>query len=137
MATIRAVYDTNILVSAFIGKGAPNKALMAVYEGKVRLIISHEILLELEDVLSRPKFRYEEHHVHRMVAIIFQASKIVEPEIKVDLVKGDPKDNKIIEAAIAGKVKYIVTGDTRHLLPLKKVGGIRIISVRDFLKKLR
>jgi uncharacterized protein len=137
MAEIRAVYDTNILVSAFIGKGAPYKALMAVYDGKVRLITSHEILLELEDVLSRPKFRYEESHIHKIIALIFQASKIVEPDIKVDLVKADPRDNKIIEAAIVGKAEYIVTGDAHHLLPLKKVGDIRIISVTDFLKKVK
>lgn len=137
MAEVRAVYDTNVLVSAFIGKGAPYDALEAVYEGKVRLILSHEILLELEDVLSRPKFRYDINHVNKIVAIIFQASKIVEPKIKTDIVKTDPSDNKIIEAAIAGKAKYIVTGDIHHLLPVKKIGEIKIVTVKDFLRRIK
>jgi predicted nucleic acid-binding protein len=64
-------------------------------------------------------------------------SKIVEPDIKVDFVKEDPKDNKIIEAAIAGKAKFIVTGDTHHLLPLKKIENIKIVSVKEFLKTLK
>jgi len=137
MSEVIAVYDTNILISAFIGKGAPYKALKAVYDGKVRMVISTEILLELEDVLSRPKFNYNKSQIRKMITVIVQASTIVEPDMKVDIVKKDPKDNIIIEAAIAGNAKYIVTGDTRHLLPLKKVGDIKIVSVNEFLKKLK
>ena len=137
MSEIVVVYDTNILISAFIGKGAPYEALKAVYDGKVRLIISPEILIELEDVLSRPKFHYNKSQIRKMITLIFQASTIIEPDTKVNLVKNDQTDNKIIEAAIAGKAKYIVTGDTRHLLPLKKVGNIKIVSVNEFLKKLK
>ena len=135
MNEIRAVYDTNILVSAFIGKGAPYKALNTVYEGKVRLILSPDILLEFEDVISRPKFRYKETHIRKIITLIFQASLIVEPDIAVDIVKDDPTDNRIIEAAISGNAKYIVTGD-KHLLSLKKIKGIEIITVKDFLKLL-
>ena len=72
-----------------------------------------------------------------MITVIVQASTIIEPDMKVDIVKKDPKDNIIIEAAITGNAKYIVTGDARHLLPLKKVGNIKIVSVNEFLKKLK
>ena len=137
MSEIIVVYDTNILISAFIGKGAPYEALKAVYGGKVRLVISPEILLELEDVLSRPKFHYNKSQIRKMITIIVQASTVIEPDTKVNLVKNDQTDNKIIEAAIDGKAKYIVTGDTRHLLPLKRVGNIKIVSVNEFLKKLK
>ena len=137
MGELIVVYDTNILVSAFIGRGAPYEALMAVYDGKVRLVISPEILIELEDVLYRPKFNYKQSQVRKMISVIVQASTIIEPDTKVDLVKNDPKDNIIIEAAISGNAKYIVTGDTRHLLPLKKVDNIKIVSVNEFLKKLK
>ncbi len=133
MSEIKAVYDTNILVSAFIGKGAPYKALDAVFEGKVRLILSPDIMLELEDVLSRPKFRYDEKQVRKILTIIFQASQIVEPDIYLDIVKEDPSDNRIIEAAISGRAKYIVTGDS-HLLNLKEIDKIKTIPVREFLK---
>jgi len=133
MSEIKAVYDTNILVSAFIGKGAPYKALVAVFEGKVRLILSPDIMLELEDVISRPKFRYDEKQIRKILTVIFQASQIVEPDIFLDIVKEDPSDNRIIEAAISGGAKYIVTGDS-HLLNLKEIDKIKIIPVREFLK---
>ena len=133
MREIKAVYDTDILVSAFIGKGAPYKALAAVFEGKVRLILSPDIMLEFEDVLSRPKFRYDEKQIRKILTVIFQASQIVEPDISIDIVKDDPSDNRIIEAAISGGAKYIVTGDS-HLLNLKEIDKIKITPVREFLK---
>jgi putative PIN family toxin of toxin-antitoxin system len=120
MADITAVYDTNILISAFIGRGVPHKVLDAVYAGKVRLVISPDMLIEFEDVISRPKFKYSEKNIRRILTVIFKVSKVVEPDFSVDIVKEDPSDNRVIEAAISGKVQYIVTGDS-HLLSLKNV----------------
>ena len=136
MTGITAVYYTNILVSAFIGKGAPHKALDAVYSGKVRLVISPDILLEFEDVISRPKFNYADEHIRSIITVVFKVAKIVEPDFTVNIVKKDPSDNRIIEAAISGNAKYIVTGDN-HLLSLKNVENIKIISVKDFIKIIR
>jgi putative PIN family toxin of toxin-antitoxin system len=135
MTEISAVYDTNILISAFIGRGAPHKALDAVYAGKVRLIISPDMLLEFEDVISRSKFNYTNKQIRRIITIVFKVAKVVEPDFKVDIVKEDPSDNRIIEAAISGKAKYIVTGDS-HLLTLGKVENIEIVTVNEFLKLL-
>ena len=135
MTEITAVYDTNVLISAFIGRGAPHKALNAVYAGKVRLVISPDMLLEFEDVISRPKFNYTEKHIRRVLTVIFKVSKVVEPDFSVDIVKEDPTDNRVIEAAISGKAQYIVTGDS-HLLSLKNVENVEIISVKEFLKIL-
>ena len=136
MTDITAVYDTNVLISAFIGRGAPYKALDAVYAGKVRLVISPDMLFEFEDVLSRPKFHYTDKHIRRILTIVFKVAKVVEPDFSVDVVKEDPSDNRVIEAALSGKAKYIVTGDS-HLLSLKKVENIEIISVKNFLRILR
>jgi putative PIN family toxin of toxin-antitoxin system len=135
MPEVIAVYDTNILISAFIGRGSPHKALKAVFAGKVRLIISPDILIEFEDVISGPKFNYTEKHVRRILTVVFKVAKVVEPDFTVEMVKEDPDDNKVIEAAIAGKAEYIVTGD-KHLLSLAKVKNISIISAKDFLKIL-
>ena len=135
MADITAVYDTNILISAFIGRGAPHKVLDAVYAGKVKLVISPDMLIEFEDVVSRPKFKYSEKNIRRILTVIFKVSKVVEPDFSVDIVKEDPSDNRVIEAAISGKVQYIVTGDS-HLLSLKNVENIKIVSAKEFLKIL-
>lgn len=135
MSEITAIYDTNVLISAFIGRGAPYESLNAVYDGKVKLVISMDMLIEFEDVISRPKFRYTDKHIRRIMSIIFKVATVVNPVVNVDIVEEDPSDNKVIEAAITGKVKYIVTGDI-HLLSLRKVKNIKIVTVNDFLKLL-
>jgi putative PIN family toxin of toxin-antitoxin system len=136
MAEVVAVFDTNILISAFIGRGAPFDAMDAVFEGKIRLVISPDLLLEFEDVVSRPKFKYSEKHIRGILTIVFKVAKLVEPDFSVNLVKDDPSDNRVIEAAISGKAKYIVTGDS-HLLSLGEVEDIKIVSVKDFIRIIK
>jgi len=48
----------------------------------------------------------------------------------------DPADAKILACAVAGKADVIVTGDKRHLLPLKKYRGIPIVSPAEFLDRI-
>jgi predicted nucleic acid-binding protein len=60
---------------------------------------------------------------------------VVTPFETADVVKDDdPDDNKIIECALAAGADAIVTGD-KHLLRLGQYGGIRIVRVREFLKR--
>ena len=63
-------------------------------------------------------------------------SRIVRPKEKIDIIKDDPSDNKILECARRGKASFIVTGD-HHLLDLGIYKGIKIVTVTDFIKILR
>ena len=58
------------------------------------------------------------------------------PYRKVDIVKNDEADNRILECALEAQAHYLVSGDKRHLLPLKKFEGIRIVSPAEFLEFL-
>ena len=49
----------------------------------------------------------------------------------------DPQDNPVIAMAIAGRADYLVTGDRRGLLSLKRVGATRIVTAAEFLKILK
>jgi predicted nucleic acid-binding protein len=42
----------------------------------------------------------------------------------------------ILECALAAEADYIVSGDKRHLLPLRQFRGIPIVSPPDFLRRL-
>jgi len=55
---------------------------------------------------------------------------------EVDLSR-DPQDNPVIAMAIAGRADYLVTGDRRGLLSLKRVGATRIVTAAEFLKILK
>ncbi|HEX9627193.1 MAG TPA: putative toxin-antitoxin system toxin component, PIN family [Acidiferrobacterales bacterium] len=54
----------------------------------------------------------------------------------VDLSR-DPQDNPVLAMAIGGEADYLVTGDRRGLLSLKRVGATRIVTAVEFLKILK
>jgi len=131
---IRAVIDTNVLISSFIAYGKPRNVLDRVFTGKVRLLTSPVILLEFEEVLSREKFGLTKTQVQRIVSLIIRSSEAIEPKTKIILITEDPDDNKIIECAIDGRAKYIITGDS-HLLKIRKYKNIMIVNPNGFLRK--
>ena len=133
---LRAVLDTNTFVSAVIAKGNESEILLAAHRGDFKLITSLEILREFKEVISRPKFGFSKRQIDAMVLHIIETAEIVQPNIKLDIVKEDPDDNKIIECAVFSKAEFIVSGD-KHLLKLKRVDGIAIISGAELLNQLR
>ena len=64
---------------------------------------------------------------------VINNSEIVEPSARLDIVEEDPDDNKVLECAKEGKVKYIITND-KHLLKLRKFEGIKIVTPEEFLR---
>lgn len=133
---LKVVYDTNVLISAFIAESYPREAFRMVLGGKVMLLASEELLAEFESVLSREKFGFTKLQINDMILMVKRASKIVAPQQKLNIIKQDPDDNVILECAIEGKAGYIVSGD-RHLLALKQYRGIKIITARQFIETLK
>src|SRR3989344_1653972 len=58
---------------------------------------------------------------------------LMEPKQKINVVKDDPDDNKVIECAIESSSDYIITYD-KHLLRIKEYKGIKIITPEEFNK---
>lgn len=73
--------------------------------------------------------------IDRITRYLYQFSEFVVPEERIQFVEADPKDDKFLEAAVAGKVDFIVSGDS-HLLDLKEFRSIPIISGREFINWL-
>lgn len=67
--------------------------------------------------------------VKKVIAI----STIISPVTRLDAVKEDPDDNRILECAVDGMVDYLVSQDN-HLLKFSKYGKIRIVSPEEFLR---
>jgi putative PIN family toxin of toxin-antitoxin system len=130
----RAVLDTNIIVSSALG-GALVLILEKWDEGKFTVVVTSEILGEYFEVLNRPKFRLKQETIDKIFRYIYQFSEFVVPEEAIQFVEADPEDDKFLEAAIAGQVDFIVSGD-KHLLDLKEFRSIPIISGREFINFL-
>jgi putative PIN family toxin of toxin-antitoxin system len=132
---IRLVIDTNVFVSALISARSIPALLLDEAGKKYTLFISKEILGEVEEVISRKKFGFTEQKISSAMEAILSFSEIINPGIKVDVIKLDPDDNKILECAIACNAQYIVSGDS-HLLDLREYGTLKIINPKTVLELL-
>ncbi len=140
---IRAVLDTNILVSALITKksSAPLQLYKAFTIKQFLLITSPSILAEVEDVINRKKvIKYHRRNLEQRKEIMKQLVKLsyvtLESVTTEDvIIERDPDDDKFLDAAIEGNADFIVSGD-RHLLDLKTYEGIKILTPKEFLQLL-
>jgi len=130
---MKLVLDTNILISAVAFGGKPKVILEKVIRGDIRLVLSDPILEEVQGVLLGKKFRYPAHIVVEIAQQLVSLAEIVYPEESISVIKNDPPDNRILECAVAGKVKYIVSGD-EDLLSVTSFRKIEILSPDKFLK---
>lgn len=124
-----------VLVSALISiRGNPALLLDKAGESYT-LFISKDILKEFEAVISRDKFDFTDEEINTIIEAVVSFSEVVNPAIKLDVIKSDPDDNKILECAVACEASCIVSGD-RHLLELKEYSGIKIITPKTALELL-
>lgn len=133
---IRVVLDTNVYISIFIN---PQGELGTLWEhalkGTYTLLISPVIVAEIAGVL-REKFQWPAAAVTARVKRFARIAEIITPKTIPAIIKNDPDDNHILACALSGKADLIVSGDRRHLLPLKEYEGIPIIAPVNFLRML-
>lgn len=128
---MRAVFDTNVLVAAFVAEGICSKLLMRGREKQFHLIVCPVILQEFDRVLTR-KFSATRNETRSALLIVSEAiHRVVRPAPLGRSVCRDPDDDAILACALEAKVDYLVTGD-EDLLELKAFKGIRIVTPRDF-----
>lgn len=132
---LRAVLDTNVIVSAIISTGRPRELLTNGVKGRFRLVTSDLILGELAQVFRQPRFKTGEDEIRRIVLNLIQSSEVVEVISDFRVVREDPDDDKILNTACDGHADIISTGD-KLLLELKTFKGIRIQSVSETLEEL-
>ncbi|MEK7110161.1 MAG: putative toxin-antitoxin system toxin component, PIN family [Patescibacteria group bacterium] len=130
---IKAVLDTNILISALFFGGKPREIFDLILEKEFIGITSPYIIFELKDVLRRKKFDIDEERIEEAVDLIKEYFEEVNLQTKLNLIKHNHPDNKILALAIDAKADYLITGDKQHLLPLKKIKKTKIVSAEEFL----
>lgn len=131
--------DTNVLISATFWTGSSYKILDLIDKKQIELILSSAIIGEYKDVVNREeitdKVANKKLITSSAVDKAVNEASIIQPINKLEVVKNDPDDDKILETAIEGEVDYIVSRD-KHLLNLKKFEGIEILTPEEFLKKI-
>lgn len=135
MSLCRAVYDTNVIVSADLTNGVCNRLIYLALLRIVGLVVSEELLEEYREVLNRFKFHNTPEEVDTYIRLIKRISTRVATSRRIKKILDDP-DNRILECAVAGEVDYIVTGNKKHF-SFSRFEGIRIVSPAGFLKELQ
>lgn len=135
---MKVTLDTNVLVSGTFWTGYSFTILNLIDKNKLRNITSKEIIKEYYEVINSDeiidKIKDKRLRLLKIAHKVINNSEIVEPSLKIDIIKDDPDDNKILECAIAGNVDCIISND-KHLLKLKKFRNIPILTPDDFVEK--
>jgi len=131
MTSWRVVLDTNVYLSGIIFGGNCRHILDLMIKKEIKVVISPAILLEISQKLKQ-KFKWSQNQIFTVIKTLIKSTKAVQPKIKIRVVKMDKSDDKIIEAAVTGRVNYIVSGD-QHLLKIKQYQKIKIVAPTEFL----
>lgn len=123
--TPKVVLDTNVILSGILYGGNSLKLLDAVQNDKFTLCTSEKLLDEVYDKLVN-KFQVEVEIIEK-VETILSIGKIHIPQDKINFPK-DPKDAYLLELVKEADADFLITGDKKHLLPLKSWQGTKIVS---------
>ena len=132
-----ALCDTNVLVSAFIAGGPPSRVIEAAIDGRIELVLAAPVIDELKRVLT-VKLGFEPQRLRDIVTLLTDISvaRVDAPTQPVEAVTGDPDDDVVLACGVSAGVQIIVSGDRRHMLPIREHRGIRIVSPQALLAEL-
>lgn len=133
---MRAVLDANVIVSAALSQGgAPAQLLERWLHGAFELIVSPQLLDEVERALAYPKVRtrLEAGAAAQLLSLLEElAERAEDPDTAAPVRSPDPADDYLIALAASAHAT-IVTGDA-HLIELE--GAVPVVSPRAFLDSL-
>jgi uncharacterized protein len=134
---VRAVLDTNVLLSGLLWSGAPHALVERLHRGTLNLVSSPALLAELTAVVSRSKFDVvlARSQISRedMLNAVRRLAQVVDPPPLHQPVCRDPDDDAILALALAAQADLIVSGDS-DLLSLKQYQNIPIVTPTQALQ---
>ena len=127
----RVIVDTNCWISFLIGRRL-YRLVDLLSEEHIQLIVCDELLGEIRDVTSRPKFikYFPTIEVNSLLEFLQLIGESINPNHSVQLCRGEA-DNYLLALAIEANADYLVTGD-HDLLVLNNVGDCQIVNVETF-----
>ena len=132
----RTTVDTNVFISALFWRGIPDRVIGIFKRQEALLLLSEDILAELERKLSSAKFATRVSAIGTSPAEVVDTfrgmAEITAPADVPENAVRDPKDRMILACAVGGKADIIVSGD-KDLVVLKTYQGISIVTPSDFL----
>lgn len=126
---LTVVLDTNVLIAACEDYLSPSGQILdLVREGKVRAAVNRRILGEYEAIIADRAKKGERERLED----VFDAFEDVGVSWGERVVEDDPDDDKFVHCARDARADYVISKDS-HLLFMREVGGIAIVTPEDFL----
>ena len=137
---VKAVVDTNTLVSGLLWRGNPCLILDAILDNRIELCLTEELVAELTDVLRRPRLARQVAErgldaawscdfIRERCLLLIAVGALEVPELR------DRKDLSVLAAARTAAADMIITGD-KDLLVLKSFAGIPIVNAAEAVQLL-
>ena len=133
---MKAVVDTNILISGIFWKGPPAEIIKAWLDQRFQIVVSSDILQEYHDTLAVLEAKYSAPiDARALLNGISLNAEIITPATLERVVCTDPDDDKFLAAAMSGAA-VVVSGD-KALLKTSGYQGIAVMKASEFLRKIK
>jgi putative PIN family toxin of toxin-antitoxin system len=121
---LSACIDANVYISAIAFGGKPLRVVERALSREFLLVTGANILHEVRRNLLG-KLELDRNRVEWFLADISEVSSVFVPGGSINVTK-NAGDNLALEVALMAGADVLVTGDKKHLLPLKTFEGIVI-----------
>lgn len=128
---MKAILDTNVLMSGIFFSGVPSEILTAWRDERIELIVSPEILEEYRRVGEEMEKKFPGVEVAPFLELLAIEATMVEAKPLSEAVCTDPDDDKFLACALSSKAKVICSGD-KALLKTSGYCGIEVLTPRNF-----
>lgn len=134
----RIILDTNVLYAGlYSSKGASYKVLQMIDEDKLKPVISITLLFEYEDILKRNQgvLGLSSLEIEKILDYFCMRSEHQKIYFLWRPFLPDPKDDHLLELAIASGTKFIVTHNTKDFKGLEKF-GIKSVTPKKLMEEI-
>jgi len=140
MDTRRIILDTNVLYAGlYSAEGASYQVLRAIEHGHIKIALSTALLFEYEEILYRKQAELGLSD-QEIEAILDNLCALGDHQQIYYLWRSflpDPKDDLMLEVAIASHTPIIVTHNIKDFKGIEKTFGIRSMTPKEFLDERR
>lgn len=139
---MKIVVDTNVFVGACLGQGASLEVIALCLQRRCIPLMGAALIAEYEDVLARhalfERSRLDPAERNELLDIFLSVSDWIRiyygwrPNLR------DEGDNHLVELAVAGGARYIVTRNLRDVARMElSFPGLCVISPEALLKEMK
>ena len=129
---MRLVIDTNVFISGVFFSGPPHQILQAWKSGRIKLVLSPEILAEYQATGEELAAKFPGVDLNPWMELVATLAVVVQAPPLAEQVCTDPDDDMFLACAIASRTGIVTSGD-KALLATSGYKGVTVLTPRKFV----